>query len=191
MPNRPYFAQVLAIFGPLKPFQTGEKPRNCQIDPILPPHLYGGPLANLASFRLLGAPKGPNQRGHILVKNMFSDSRVQLRGIVPAYYWLFAPKPFDPPNPPKSLQNPNFPENPALPRNPPGIPTEFILSAIQNPTEFHWIPLSFPRNFPNFPEFAQILRNPWNFRFLEAWQTAFLPMISECWKDGRLKRGGF
>ena len=30
-----------------------------------------------------------------------------------------------------------FPENPALPRNLPGIPTEFISSAMQNPTEFH------------------------------------------------------
>ena len=30
----------------------------------------------------------------------------------------------------------NFPENPALPQNPPGIPTEVILSAMQNPIEF-------------------------------------------------------
>ena len=77
--------------------------------------------------------------------------------------WLFAQKPFDPPNRP----NPKFSRNPALPRNPPGIPTEFILSAIQNPTEFHWIPLNFSeisRNFPNFPEFAHIPPNPWNFR---------------------------
>ena len=51
--------------------------------------------------------------------------------------WLFAQKPFDPPNRPKPPRTPNFAENPALPRNPPGIPTEFILTAIQNPTEFH------------------------------------------------------
>ena len=49
---------------------------------------------------------------------------------------ILAQKPLDPPNRPKPPQTPNFPENLALPRNPPGIPTEFILSAIQNPTEF-------------------------------------------------------
>ena len=74
--------------------------------------------------------------------------------------WLFAQKPFDPSNRPKPAQTPTFPENPSLPRNPPGIPTGFILSAIQNPTEFHWVPLTFPK----FPEFAQIPLNPWNFR---------------------------
>ena len=42
-----------------------------------------------------------------------------------------------------------FLKNPALPRNPPGIPTEFILSALQNPTEFHWVPL-------NLSEISQI-----------------------------------
>ena len=52
-------------------------------------------------------------------------------------YWLFAQKPFDPPNHPKPPQTSNFPKNPVLPRIPPGIPTEFILSAIQTPTEFH------------------------------------------------------
>ena len=45
-------------------------------------------------------------------------------------------KPFETPNRPKPPQTPNFPEDPALPRNPPGIPTEFILSAILNSTEF-------------------------------------------------------
>ena len=44
---------------------------------------------------------------------------------------LFAQKPFEAPNRPKQPQTPKFPENPALPE------TEFILSAIQNPTEFH------------------------------------------------------
>ena len=48
--------------------------------------------------------------------------------------WLFAQKPCDPPNRPKTPQTPNFPENPALPQE---FPTEFILSAIQSPTEFH------------------------------------------------------
>ena len=50
--------------------------------------------------------------------------------------WLFAQMPFDPPNHPKPPQTPNFVENLALPRNPPGIPTEFILTAILNSTEF-------------------------------------------------------
>ena len=31
----------------------------------------------------------------------------------------------------------DFPEKPALLQNPPGFPTEFMLSAIQDPTEFH------------------------------------------------------
>ena len=54
---------------------------------------------------------------------------------------------------------PNFPENPALPRNPPGIPTEFILSAIQNPSEFHWVPL-------NFPEISRISLNSPKFHWI-------------------------
>ena len=73
--------------------------------------------------------------------------------------WLFAHKPSAAPNRPKPPQTPKFPENPALPRNPSKIPTEFILSAIQNPTEFPWV-------FPKFLEFphkiAQIPPNPLN-----------------------------
>ena len=48
--------------------------------------------------------------------------------------WLFAQKPFDPPHHPKPPQTPNFPK---IRRYLPGIPTQFILSAVQNPTEFH------------------------------------------------------
>ena len=80
-------------------------------------------------------------------------------GISKPPVWLFAQKPFEAPNRPKPPQTPNFPKNPASPRNPPGIPTEFILSAIQNPTEFHWIPLNFPetsRISPNSPKFHRI-----------------------------------
>ena len=65
---------------------------------------------------------------------------------------------------------------PSIAANPPGIPTEFILSAIPNPlnsTEFPWI-------FPNFPDFARIPVNPlklfWksgekNSRKWPAWNT--------------------
>ena len=72
---------------------------------------------------------------------------------------ICAKKPFEAPNPPKPPHTPNFPENLVLPRNPPGIPTESILSAIQNPTEFHCMPLNFPeisRISPVSPEFHQI-----------------------------------
>ena len=61
---------------------------------------------------------------------------------------IFAQKPLTPQIAPNSSPNPQiYPKNPALPHNPPGVPTEFILSAILNS--------EFSRNFPNFPE-AQI-----------------------------------
>ena len=71
--------------------------------------------------------------------------------------WLvICAKAFRGPKSPATTPNPEFfPENPASPRNPPGIPTEFILSAVQNPTEFHWIPWVFPK----FPEFPRIRPN--------------------------------
>ena len=77
---------------------------------------------------------------------------------------LFAQRPFEAPNGPKPPQTPNFPENLALPWNPPRIPTDFILSAIQNHTEFRWVPLNFSeisRSPPTSPQFHRI---PWNFR---------------------------
>ena len=74
------------------------------------------------------------------------------------FKWLFAQKPFDPPNHPKPPETPNFPENPALPRNPLGIPTEFI--HIYAPYKTPLNSPEFARNFPNFPKFAQIPPNP-------------------------------
>ena len=79
--------------------------------------------------------------------------------------WLFAHKPFEAPNRLEPPQTPHFPENPALPRNPPGTPTKFILSALQSPTEFHWVPLNFSdfsRNSPSLPKFYRI--PDWNLR---------------------------
>ena len=60
---------------------------------------------------------------------------------------------------PGHLRSHMVPENVVLPRDPPGIPTEFILSAIHNTTELHPVPL----NFPNYPEFGHTPPNPLKF----------------------------
>ena len=104
-------------------------------------------------------PKNPARSHQISRKITITDELLQ-----ECRKKLFAQKPFEAPNRPKPPQTPKFPEISGLPRNPPGIPTEFILSVIQSPTD---IPLSSPefsRNFSNFPEIAQIPLNPPNFR---------------------------
>ena len=63
------------------------------------------------------------------------------------------------PESPETTPNPRFSRKLGVARNPQGIPTEFILSAIQNPTEFHWIFLKFlecPRFCRNFAESQEI-----------------------------------
>ena len=73
-------------------------------------------------------------------------------------------KAFWPPKSPETTPNPKFSRKsgvaPKSPRNSHSIHTK-------RHTRPHWIPLNSPefsRNFLNFPEFAQIPRNPWNFR---------------------------
>ena len=88
----------------------------------------------------------------------------QMIAFYQAQHWLFAQKPFDPPNRPKPPPNPKISRKsgvaPKSPRNSHWIHTK-------RHTKPHWIPLSpteFSRNFPNFPQIAQILPNPWNFQ---------------------------
>ena len=63
--------------------------------------------------------------------------------------WLFAQKPFESPNPPNPPQARLSQKTRRCPEIPQGIPTEFVLSAMQNSSEFPWI-------FLKFEEFAQI-----------------------------------
>ena len=92
-----------------------------------------------------------------------SDLWLRLRGSLRAYELpkkrLHRETPITPGYLRKSLLRPQSPRNHTKPRKPgvapkhPGIPAEFIWSAIQNPTELHWIHLKFPK-FSH--EFAQI-----------------------------------
>ena len=62
-----------------KPFQTGEKPRKCQIDPILPPHFgpFGPKVANRVRKWVPGpsrprGPKSPKQSRKRVKRDNFS-----------------------------------------------------------------------------------------------------------------------
>ena len=64
--------------------------------------------------------------------------------------WQFAQRPLATPNRPKPPQSLIFQEKQSLPRTALGIATEFILCAIQSPTEFYCVALSFSE-FPQIP----------------------------------------
>ena len=59
----------------------------------------------------------------------------------------------------RDLKSPETTPTPDFPGNPPGISTEFILSAMQNPLSFPELSWIFP-NSPNFPLFRQGFRPP-------------------------------
>ena len=134
--------------------QSGE-PTVLRDSPSLQGNRYG-PSSSPSNFRML-------------LTDCFFRCEMRLTGCnVTCLRWppkvAICAKAFWPPKSPETTTNPKFSRKsgvaPKSPRNSHWIHTK-------RHTKPHWIPLNSPEfswNFPNFPEFAQIPPNPWNFR---------------------------